>query len=270
MRKILMTILLITVAVCNAQAITVDGDLSDWGVTPGSDWEPDIPGVESIVEDWPVSESKSPGIEECDVEAFYVLDGYKIGEPNYVYFAVVLSMPPNGTDYYGHRLITGDLALDPDNDGDYEYGVKLTDGVYCDSGSGSDCDCNAETCTVDGSLGDIYEVTEWGLINPARISQDNWDWANIISGNKVGKSENISYVMISWTDNPDKPNYVIEIKMSKSQIGMRGKGTANLVSLVSCTNDVAKIIKFQYEIPEFVTLAIPAVLIIGMLYFFRR
>lgn len=63
---------------------------------------------------------------------------------------------------------------------------------------------------------------------------------------------------------------MIEIKVPKSAIGMTGSGTANLVSLVSCTNDVAEIIKFQYEIPEFTTIAIPAVLIIGMLYFFRR
>ena len=280
-------LLLAQMGISSAQTITIDGDLIDWGVDPASgDWTPDIPAVKFVVENWnydpaysgPVigstADNNDPGTEYCDIEAFYVLDGYQIGDKNYVYFAIITSMPENGVPWGTHKLFQCDLALDLDDDGTYEYGIKLTDGQKCDPGPGGEC-------TVDAPIGAVFHDPVWDKINPSSISQSNWGWANIVGGTQVGvlnpstNGGKIVYALYSWQEtnynDNRKYNYVIEMKVPKSLLGISsGSGTANLVSAVSCTNDVVKIFQLHYQIPEFPVILIPIGIILGFFYYHRN
>ena len=121
--------------------MTVDGDVSDWGIAPGafgsSDWEP-LPGTQGI---WGPPEDYAPGTsggyvypgyggQEFDAEAFYLTY-----DENCAYIAVVCGMPPSGAQ--GHR--PGDIALDFGLDGTWDlgiattsYGGKTAGGLYTD------------------------------------------------------------------------------------------------------------------------------------------
>lgn len=96
-----------------AQAITLDGRLDDWGVTPFTDWNPSRDSTDWVEED---NFNRAPSdafIETWDIEAMYFdNDGENI------FFAIVTSKDQsNGF---------GDLAIDLDGDGMHEWGVDLT------------------------------------------------------------------------------------------------------------------------------------------------
>ncbi|MFH1593896.1 MAG: PEP-CTERM sorting domain-containing protein [Candidatus Omnitrophota bacterium] len=101
----------------NAFAYVLDGDLSDWGVTPFVDWAPDSPTADYAEGDdftyWGAFLG-SPS-ESNDVEALYFDD-----DERYLYVAMVSS-------YYQGNPNSGDLAIDLDpNDGfDFEYGLDI-------------------------------------------------------------------------------------------------------------------------------------------------
>jgi len=123
--KLLCGVLLTVVCVCAtpALAITVDGDLSDWGVTldlvdQGYNVGPYTATKFNAASFVPSStdvyfaygdNSIHPGGEFCDVEALYL----SMDATN-VYAAVVTSMDPNGQgwDGYNGRFGPGDLWLD--------------------------------------------------------------------------------------------------------------------------------------------------------------
>lgn len=115
----------------SSAAITVNGDLSDWGVTPGaynssdfSAWD-SKPGVYKIVGD------QSPNVpggfvgpgwggQSFDVEAIYFTR-----DINTAYFAVVSGFPLAGVPGYSYQA--GDLAIDfTSGAGDYQFGVETT------------------------------------------------------------------------------------------------------------------------------------------------
>jgi hypothetical protein len=93
--------LLMSVTTSRAASYTIDGDLSDWGVTPFSDWVPS--GTADYEETDEVDKYTSDGYgSNYDAEALYFDDD----KDNY-YFAVV-------TSYYGSY--NGDLGIDLNND----------------------------------------------------------------------------------------------------------------------------------------------------------
>jgi hypothetical protein len=136
-----------------AQAITVDGNLSDWGVTPGvwsgpsgsrvnsSDWVPfaGIQGVDvqATGEDYdPINGASGQvypgwGGQNFDAEAMYATFNSTT-----FYYAIVTGHPIDGTQ--GH--FPGDIALD--------FGSGYTYGI--------------ETMNTRGlTFGDLYSVTTW-------------------------------------------------------------------------------------------------------------
>jgi hypothetical protein len=86
-------------------AYTIDADLSDWGVTPFSDWIPCSCSVDYIVTNNVNTYNVHGYTEKFDFEAFY----FDNDIANF-YFAIVSSYPM-GTGESG-----GDLGLDFDND----------------------------------------------------------------------------------------------------------------------------------------------------------
>ena len=105
-------------------AITVDGSLGDWGVSPGpygnpAQWTPNS-GVFFTQEDTnPAVSFLDPGWggQDFDVEAAYFTR-----EGNTAYFAIVSGFPLAGRPGYA----AGDLAIDFGSDGSFEFGVNTT------------------------------------------------------------------------------------------------------------------------------------------------
>ncbi|OFV68234.1 MAG: conserved hypothetical protein, membrane [Candidatus Syntrophoarchaeum caldarius] len=253
---LVVSIALLTVMTGTAMAAyTIDGDLDDWGVHPPGSWYASSP-AKSAVENWgdgPNSDSISPGIEECDIEAMYVDED--VSGP-YIYIAIITSMPPEGVDYAcgsgSIHLISGDLALDFDNDGIYEYGVKLTD----------------DSRTVPGDIGDVFSNPTWVKIT-THCAQSQLAFSNIDSGTKTGHATIVYTNYADWSWDNGAANYVIEMKIPKSALGISTEGEVDLCATVSCTNDVITIKDFHYtEIPEFATIALPLAATIGLFIYF--
>ena len=142
-RKLIL-IIMITIGACGilsnpAFAYIIDGSLADWGVTPGaygsSQWIPNSGIFYAIEDNDPGVNYVGPGYggQPYDAEAIYIdFDSTNL------YFSVVTGFPGSGTDKYQ----PGDIALDFDGDGFYEYGIDTT---------------GDET-----TKGTLYSVSEWG------------------------------------------------------------------------------------------------------------
>ena len=269
----LTAVMLVAMMTVPAMAYDIDGDLSDWGVDPGSDWDSETAKVQ-IKENWPYA-GGNPGDERCDIEAMYI-DEDENGP--WIYFGIVTSTPEQGFTYGSHRIIPGDLALDLnppagwlkpyDSDGKYgfEYGVKLTSYDYSGAGKGT---------PVPGHIGSVFENPVWKKISPSIISQNNAEFSNMVqgSGRSMLKWEatdgDIAYVQDDWSDE-GYVNYVIEMRIPKSALGISEGGVLNLVATQSCTNDIIESELTYTPIPEFSTIAIPVGMILGLFYFYRR
>jgi hypothetical protein len=135
MRKIVVILAALFVSLVCAQgayaSYSIDGNLADWGVTPGaygaSDWTPD-PGVYYTVEDFDPSDPSGfvdPGTggQTFDAEAMYI--SY---DNDNLYYAIVTGLPATGADNgEGGIIRPGDIAFDFGNDGSYEYGIGGSD-----------------------------------------------------------------------------------------------------------------------------------------------
>ncbi len=273
-----------------AAAVNIDGDLADWGVTlnelkdglsdpgvPGengnvSAWLP-YSGIYFVVEDnrnpgagsytgvhiSGIGSSYSPYVEDLiggkpqpiggemfDMEAMYLTEN-----STHIFVAIV---------YSGDASAIGDLALNLDGDkstGDYgyEFGVKLR--VYPDDPVGYARNYDIYSTLAPNSWTEAAE--EEG--SPARIVVDN--------ATKVGEAK--GYWADTGIEDFGKPNYIIELAIPKSAVGMAGKNLPdqplpkNIHLTEYCGNDVIEI-----PIPEFGLMAIPVGIVLGLVYTIRR
>jgi len=136
MKKGILTLLLVIAFLAgNAHFSHATLFLDDWGVSYGN-WEPTGFGgsVNYVVEDWtgdPASGYLDPGYggDAFDVEAVYFgLDD------DYAYFAFVTGFPLQGIGNYD----AGDIAIDWNGDGTYEYGIDTETGDLMSVTSWSD------------------------------------------------------------------------------------------------------------------------------------
>jgi len=106
---------------------SIDGYLSDWGVTPFSDWTPGNSQVDYMEEDWGgygyppypgyIGHGSKPlGGEKYDVEAMYFDD-----DPSSIYFAMVSSFPFTGRS----SVASGDIGIGFGHSDDYAFGIKI-------------------------------------------------------------------------------------------------------------------------------------------------
>jgi len=168
--------------------------LDSWGVSYDS-WETSSfapPTVGHVVEDWKTGDNTNgwldPGYggDQYDAEAAYV--GV---DSNYLYLAVVTGFPitgrASGNDFYH----AGDIALDLNNDGDYEFAIDTSANGAIRGGN-----ISWENPSINGS-------SPWGGVSdPLRASA----WTQ-----NVGNSQ-FSYG--SW-----QGRYAIEAKIDLATIG---------------------------------------------------
>ena len=102
-------VLALALASASQGAYVIDGNLSDWGVTPHSDWVPDSPTASFMEADDTNTYGASFYSELYDFEAMY----FDFDADNF-YFGIVGSYPINGE--------WGDLGFDLD--GDFAVGSK--------------------------------------------------------------------------------------------------------------------------------------------------
>jgi len=111
----------------SAWAITIDGQVNDWGLTPAafgaSDWTPNS-GIYYTEEDQnPAVYYLNPGYggQAFDAEGLYFTR-----DDNFAYFAIVAGFPLEGRFYQGQQYYAGDVAFDFGRDGSYEFGLETT------------------------------------------------------------------------------------------------------------------------------------------------
>ena len=271
-----------------AAAYTIDGDCGDWGVYPMNDSSnsdrlddgsliPTMSGISYVIEndnaDWAYGVSGNnmsnfTGPEWCDIEAMYVDDN-----STHILVMIITSMPKTGKNWYSDHIQPGDLAFDFNDDGIFEYGVKIVEND--DSGF--------------GEVGEIYLTPTWAVLDPGT---DRTEIVSIVGGTLVTEKATICYTgtggdgvtvpegpadsglpddtfgdMRYSYPNPSIPNEIIEIAIPKSALGM--PTTANIQSAITCGNGVIKLESVTL-IPEFATLAIPVISLLGLVFYMRR
>ncbi|OEU41648.1 hypothetical protein BGV40_13815 [Methanosarcina sp. Ant1] len=187
------------------------------------------------------------GGEPYDIEALYFDD-----DAQNMYIAIVTSL-----SQYGHSGVeAGDIAIDLDRDGVYEYGIKTTG--------------DAQT------MGLIRKNPTWS--GPTDFSSSTPNTFNINSGSPAGKAS-LRYELVSNADElvnygssqQKYPNYIIEAGIPKSSIGNPTVGqTSNIHVTIGCGNDLIELIPvtFKTNIPEFPSMALPVAAILGVMFIF--
>jgi fructose-1,6-bisphosphatase/inositol monophosphatase family enzyme len=100
---------LLAMAARGNPTVYAEGNLSDWGIAPFTDWTPDIPVSASVVENYPNNHYPSGG-ETFDQEALFVRVGGSTLD-----IAIVTSFPADGVDDPFGRPVhytAGDIAID--------------------------------------------------------------------------------------------------------------------------------------------------------------
>ena len=303
--------MLVTMPQAMAMKYTIDGDLSDWGITDQdlqnglndnndeSAWIPDAAGpkVSWVVENDVYADPTHPGYpdkylkddgkeyydygvhikgkgttynpyfepkvdgkvqpvggETFDVEALYLDE-----DKDYIYVAIVTSMPPEGicsstgrccsaTDPY---YCPGDLAIDIDfnlatGGLGYEYGVRL--GSY---------DSNQFKIYRTDEDEDWYKTQVCPSNKPATVNVAH-------AGNPVGSAIGAYVFKGNWETPYNKPVYVIELAIPKTVIGSTSSYQVHHAE-AGCGNDAV-----DQGIPEFPTLLIPVGIVVGLFYYFTR
>lgn len=263
MKKSLMWLMLAASALTTttAQAITIDGNLADWGLKQtgkASDWTPDPAKVPSA-EQYTVEDQTGGagtrlfpgwGGQAYDAEALYVSI-----TPSYLYLALVTGLSPNTPDNpAANSYAPGDFAIDFGRDGSFEFGIQTT---------GADA-------------GKVYQVTAWdyglwdvnGNHNPA--NPDLKHPTSIKTGIQVGVGSLI------YTDTPFKnmgiykndKHYVIEAAIPLSAFaGYSGKFDVHWT--MNCANDWITADP-ELTIPEPATLALLPLGLLSLMVMRRR
>ena len=231
-------------------AYTIDGDLSDWGVTPFTDWAPNSSTTDYVVEDYqgtaatldpdmqPYGGATDPTNEAFDIEAMYFDDTQDFG-----YFAIVTSMNESGVIWKNSQWDAADLAIDMDNDATtgeygYEYGIKL----------------------IGSNKGEVCYLPDW---QPANVYGANGPTVFTCNGtgSVIMGSANIVYadsgIVESW-GTPYNKTYIIELEVNRTFLGSPSQGQlSDLHATLMCGNDVLRINDFSWSAPAFPAAAVP-------------
>ena len=191
-------------------SIVVDGQLGDWGVTPFADWQPDWPAwyTEENWGDHPGESGAYPnGGEVFDQEALYARIDNDV-----LYMAIVTSMPEAGYYARGRQIMPGDLAMDFDGDGVYEFGIV---------GYGSD-------------KGQVYFEPAWSL--PDGDVGFPSQGPSTLSGGTYLDTIPFLYADAGVLEADATHTYILEMSIPMALLG-NPDGTIRLHHVMTCGND---------------------------------
>ncbi|MDX9702839.1 MAG: PEP-CTERM sorting domain-containing protein [Candidatus Auribacterota bacterium] len=270
MKKDFWYCLTVVLSICTSlYGFQVDGDLADWGVTPGSNLQPN-PGINSWIEDFVDYNNQgyvgpAYGGQPYDVEALYVTI-----EGGNIFFAMVLGMPPEGSypvprinnDYY----YPGDLGLDLNGDGHFEYGIEFTG--HSDNSPGGAPGNNSYTYDPT-KIGNVYEITNtqgWnkGLsisdYAPTEINYRKPQYLNLIGNTTV------VYVQSS-----EPEHYVVETSIPLSWLQYDIGINWVFHWTMTCSNDIGEVMMIYTPytpptttVPEPASLVLIGIAIVGI------
>ena len=277
----LTAVMLVAMMTVPAMAYIIDGDLDDWGLdelkTFGNwndpdAWVPNSPAYYKVednqdpryssytgihIQGPPQSDYDEPEIqneylkwvpqpyggERFDIEAMYFDRDVSAG--GNIYVAIIAS----SDDHHNELSDIADLRILL---GGVEYGIVLSghDGL---------------------NSGDVYKDPAW------IPTLDPWGWTICphdyyridasTPGTLLMGSGKVSTG--SLPNDHSMSNYVVEISAPKSAFENPDSGDLHLITW--CANDRIDLVKVPFgEIPEFSTIAIPAGMIVGLFYFYRR
>lgn len=282
--KYILSSILLILAIPSANAVTVDGDLSDWGPegfltkdwSTNDTWVPNM-GVQFIVEDnynpeyggdytgvhikgsgsnynfyhEPRVTHKNGNVvrEPFGGEAFDLEAAYFQQDDEFVYMLIVTSLEPDGLGDHrpGAVRIDIDKAKESGDGYIHELGVKV-----------------ASTGQLE-QFG-IYEVIDWAETPdyvPSNLP------SRILNGNLVDRAKGVYEACDRCNDETGedfgKKIFIIELAIPKEALGV-SSGTPISYGIFSitdnCTNDIVKI-------PEFMLIAVPLATILGLIFVLR-
>ena len=242
MRPVFVILLVLLAVPATAAAFTIDGDLSDWGVSPGpygaSDWTP-VPGVFFNEEDQ-IADFLGPGYggQIYDAEAIYAY-----ADPTSLYVAVVTGFPPSGHGGY----VPGDLRISfPDASTTDTFALRTTGGGLVPGNVYLTAPGNWATGLF--AAGGVTRITgHQGLAGTAEY----------FYGPQAGFAANGSH-------------YVIEAAIPVAQFGAYWGGTYQLHWTMTCGNDAIDLTGVASVIPEPAPVLLLALGLLGLWFRARR
>mgnify|MGYP001369125919 CR=1 FL=1 len=269
MSKILIQMMLLAGMISSggAYAYTIDGNLSDWGISHNgnaNDWTPNSGVSFFSVEDQSGSGAYylNPGWggQNYDAEAMYVA-----WDNSNLYIAVATGHNPN-TSNTGGNYAVGDIAIDIGNNGSWDYGIELKG------------DAGLTQSHIYSSPSWAYGIwTNTGAYTSNPATADHAHPTSMISGSDSGLVS-LSYTTSGTSGygiNATDLHYFYEVAVPLSSFGNTfGVGSQfNIHWTMNCANDAISVQGSrppQNRIPEPGTLALLPLGMIGLAILRRR